>query len=141
MNHLEDYHQQQSSFGNPLGNVSRAPQSASAAWRPTPELIRSGYARKPIVGRCGENVSLHSARNVSHPVESSNGQFHDRQVIFQELLQEEPLQGMHPVIGSWIVGAQFAGFGIRDDTSRITGQDSPFRAVRIVPNVRDAVSI
>ncbi|MEK6631969.1 MAG: glutathionylspermidine synthase family protein, partial [Nitrospirota bacterium] len=48
-------------------------------------------------------------------------------------------EGWHPVIGSWVVGDEPAGMGIREDRSLIHGNQSrfvPHFVVKDVPDVK-----
>ncbi|OPY00935.1 MAG: putative acid--amine ligase YjfC [Syntrophorhabdus sp. PtaB.Bin184] len=48
------------------------------------------------------------------------------QAIYQEYRQLPAFSGNYPVIGSWIIGEEAAGIGIREDTSPITNNLSRF---------------
>jgi trypanothione synthetase/amidase len=69
-------------------------------------------------------------------VEENNGEFANRDCIYQEAFELPSFEGFYPVIGSWIVNRRFgfAGFGIREDKTLITGVDSPFACCRIISN-------
>jgi trypanothione synthetase/amidase len=106
------------------------PDLLRAEWSPTEALRRSGYVRKPVVGRCGRNISIHGADG--EPTHETGGEFHHRPSIFQERLHLPAHGGFHAVLGAWIVGDAFAGIGIREDSSPITNADSPFAALRVL---------
>lgn len=88
-----------------------------------PNINNTGYARKPLFSREGAGIELH---------------FPDGKIV-QELARETPqgwiYQTLNPlpkfgnawtVIGSWIVGNETAGIGIREDISPITKDSSHF---------------
>jgi len=95
----------------------------------TPELSARKYVKKPIDGRCGSNVVL---VDENETIEKSEGKFGDKKNIFQEGFTIPEIHGHYPVLGSWIIGGKYAGFGVREDTKLITDTNSPFAGVRIV---------
>lgn len=109
------------------------PNLLRAEWSLTEVLRRGGYVRKPVVGRCGRNISIHGADGV--PTHETGGEFHRRPSIFQEHLKLPSHDGFHAVLGAWIVGGAFGGIGIREDSSPITNADSPFAALRVGSSV------
>jgi glutathionylspermidine synthase len=46
--------------------------------------------------------------------------------VYQEYVGLPEFQGSIPIIGSWIVGGESAGIGIREDTNKITKDTSRF---------------
>ena len=100
-------------------------------WTLTDELKKAPFVKKPIVGRCGRNVILNSA-NAHGVIEEHEGNFGDRNSIYQELFSLKKYDGYYPIIGSWIVGRLFAGFCIREDQKLITDGDSPIAPCCIV---------
>lgn len=87
------------------------------------------YVKKPIVGRCGENIEIVGGNR--EKIEANEGKFSDRSSIYQDAFDIEKHQGFYPVIGSWVIGSKYAGFGIREDTKMITEYNSPYAACRI----------
>lgn len=92
-------------------------------------LKSSGYAEKPIVGRVGRNVTLRdgSGEVTAH----TEGNFGDRQMVYQELFDLECYDGYYAIIGAWMIGDGFGGVGVREDSTKITGLESPFSSVRV----------
>ena len=88
------------------------------------------YVKKPIVGRCGQNVQIVSPDG--EKIEECVGNYGNRDFIYQEVFDIQKFDGFHPVIGGWVVGRRAAGFGIREDTKLITDHHSPFGCCRIV---------
>ncbi len=85
------------------------------------------YIKKPILGREGANIQLSGTFSDtlvdgSHqvPEYDSNG------YIYQEYAPLPNFQGKHPVIGSWIIGDEPAGIGIREDNTIVSGNGSHF---------------
>ena len=85
------------------------------------------FAQKPIWSREGANVLLVDGEDV---LERSGGSYGGEGFIRQALADIPKFDGNYPVIGSWLVGDEPAGMGIREDTARITGDRS-----RFVPHV------
>lgn len=81
------------------------------------------YCKKPIFSREGANVSLVRANAV---VEESEGDYGKEGYVYQELVDIDSYDGMYPVIGSWIVGGESCGIGIRETRSRITHDMATF---------------
>ena len=81
------------------------------------------HVEKPYFSREGTNVRLIQNGSL---LESSDGPWHAQPKVYQELHPEITFSGNHPVIGSWIIGGEPAGIGIREDTSLITSNTSRF---------------
>lgn len=105
------------------------PAVLRASFELTDELRRSGYARKPIVGRVGRNVTITAPSG--DVAAASGGNFGDRDVIYQELFPLTQRDGLYAILGGWVIGDVYCGTGIREDKSIITGLDSPFSALRV----------
>lgn len=80
------------------------------------------YVRKPIYSREGANVELHTARGmVAEP-----GSYGAEGFVCQAYAPLPDFDGRFPVVGSWIVGDEAAGIGIRENTQQITTNVSRF---------------
>ncbi len=80
------------------------------------------YVRKPIYSREGANVELHTARGaITQP-----GSYGAEGFVYQGYAALPDFNGNFPVIGSWIVGDEAAGMGIRENTQQITTNTSRF---------------
>lgn len=90
---------------------------------PAVSALASNYARKPLLSREGANVSLYH-----HGVllEEAPGSYGAEGHVIQQLHLLPDFDGNFPVIGSWIIGGQPAGIGIREDATRITRNTSRF---------------
>ena len=85
------------------------------------------WAHKPILSREGANVSLVSSGTTYTPSGSDFNPMYDKSgYVFQQWIDIPSFDGFHPVIGSWIVGEESAGIGIREDKSTVTGNNSHF---------------
>jgi glutathionylspermidine amidase/synthetase len=97
----------------------------------TNNLKQIPFVKKPIVGRCGHNVTLYDVNGES-VIDETKGKFIDRNCIYQELFSLTKFDGYYPIIGSWMINDLFAGFGIREDKKLITDADSPVTACAII---------
>lgn len=85
------------------------------------------FVKKPILGREGANIHLagtfsDTLLNGSHLA----AQYDEDGYIYQKYAPLPQFQGKHPLIGSWIIGDEPAGIGIREDKTIITGNGSHF---------------
>jgi glutathionylspermidine synthase len=81
------------------------------------------YARKPILSREGANIEL--VRNY-YTVEKTEGEYGEEGYIYQQLCELPNFDGNYPVVGSWIIGQEPAGMGIRESKNLITDNKSRF---------------
>lgn len=80
------------------------------------------YLSKPIFSREGANINIyHGDRTYQTP-----GIYQDIPVIYQSYSCLPKFDNCYPVVGSWIVGDEPAGIGIREDNSPITQDTSQF---------------
>jgi glutathionylspermidine synthase len=80
------------------------------------------YVKKPLLSREGANITVHTMRE---HIESS-GDYGAEGYVFQELAPIPEFDGRRPVIGSWIVGQEAAGMGIRESGGWVTDNTSRF---------------
>jgi glutathionylspermidine synthase len=92
---------------------------------PSDEMKDWGYAKKPFLSREGANVTLRFGE-LDNRIEVSGGDYGAEGFIYQALAKLPDFQGRHPVIGSWIIGQEPAGMGIRETTGLITNNTSRF---------------
>ena len=81
------------------------------------------YVKKPLLSREGTNITMVENEKL---IASSVGDYGAEGFIFQELCKLPSFNGNHPVIGSWIIGQQPAGIGIRESNGLITDNLSRF---------------
>lgn len=81
------------------------------------------YCIKPRHGREGQNVKLIRRGEI---LESSNGNYSSDEVVYQELVPIRSFDGRYPVMGSWIIGGEASGIGIRETSTLITDNMSNF---------------
>ncbi|WP_294275670.1 glutathionylspermidine synthase family protein [uncultured Chryseobacterium sp.] len=81
------------------------------------------YARKPVYSREGSNVTLYRDKVA---FEHNDGGYEKEGFIYQQLFDLPDFDGNHPVIGSWVIGQEPAGIGIRESVHLITNNQSRF---------------
>ena len=90
---------------------------------PAHEQLGNSYVRKPLFSREGANVELVD-RGVADPV--LDGGYGDGIHIRQALRPPARFDDNHVIIGSWVVGNEAAGIGLREDDTRVTRNTSRF---------------
>jgi glutathionylspermidine synthase len=92
-----------------------------------PAYFESGkltnFVKKPILSREGANIHLVRQNNL---LEHSDGTYGKEGFIFQALFELPNFNGAYPVIGSWVIGQEPAGIGIRESSTLITNNTSRF---------------
>jgi glutathionylspermidine synthase len=88
-----------------------------------PTEIGTSYAKKPVYGREGNNVSIVSEGVLK---ERANGEYGEEGFVFQEYFPIPQFNGRTPVIGSWLIGGVSAGMGIKETTGLVHGNMSKF---------------
>ena len=81
------------------------------------------YVKKPILSREGANIQL-----VKHygTLEKTEGLYGAEGFIYQQLFTLPDFNDNYPVIGSWVIGGEPAGIGIREGKELITDNTSRF---------------
>lgn len=85
--------------------------------------LGSSYVRKPLFSREGANIELVSRGHHSPVLDQGYG---GEGWIRQALHVLPRFGGHYPVVGSWMVGDEAAGIGIREDRGRVTKNFSRF---------------
>jgi glutathionylspermidine synthase len=85
------------------------------------------YVKKPLLSREGENIMIVKNGSI---LASTEGNYGSEGYIFQEYSPITSFKGNYPVIGSWVIGCEPAGIGIRETQTPITDNLS-----RFVPHV------
>ena len=88
----------------------------------TPDKFGADVVRKPLLSREGSNVTIRSRGTVRW----QPGDYGKEGYVYQGVAPLPAFDGRYPVIGSWIVGEDAAGIGIREDDSPITRNSSRF---------------
>ncbi len=69
------------------------------------------YVRKPVFGREGSNIQVVRGGSVAL---STSGNYDQGASVYQQFHELQAYQGVYPVIGSWVIGGEAAGMGIRE---------------------------
>jgi len=80
------------------------------------------FVRKPFYSREGANIEIHGPRGVY----AQPGTYGAEGYVYQAYASLPDLDGNYPVIGSWIIGDEPAGMGIREDVTPVTRNTSRF---------------
>jgi len=81
------------------------------------------FVEKPLFSREGANVCL--VENLSKILQTP-GEYGDEGFIYQELCKLPEFDANYPVIGSWVIGGEAAGIGIRESNTLVTDNFSRF---------------
>jgi glutathionylspermidine synthase len=92
------------------------------------EKLRN-YVKKPILSREGANIDIVAGTDLVYHTE---GEYGEEGYIYQELFALPDFEGNYPLIGSWVIGQQAAGMGIREANTLVTDNLS-----RFVPHLID----
>ena len=87
-----------------------------------PGRFATDFVKKPLYSREGANVSISSRGEIIE----APGEYGEEGFIWQAYHPLPTFSGNHTVIGSWIVGEEPAGIGIREDDTPITKNSSRF---------------
>lgn len=93
-------------------------------------LKQTGYAIKPIAGRCGSNIDLISAGD--EVLDKSNGKFVDRKNIYQQLWCLPKVDGKHIQVCTFTVGGNYGGTCLRGDDSLVVKKESDIEPLIVV---------
>jgi len=85
--------------------------------------IGFNYVKKPLLSREGANISIFKNGFL---LESSEGEYGDEGFIYQQYCDLPVFGDNHPVLGSWLIGLEPAGIGIRESKNLITDNLSRF---------------
>lgn len=100
-----------------------------------PAYFESGrltdYVKKPILSREGANIELIRAGVV---LQQTEGEYGEEGHIYQQLFTLPSFDGNYPVLGSWIIGQEPAGMGIREARNLVTDNLSRFIPHLISPS-------
>jgi glutathionylspermidine synthase len=88
----------------------------------SPEQIQGDFVRKPMLSREGANVTLVQGGRAWQ----EDGPYGGEGYIYQAAAPLPCYDTAYTCIGSWVVGGQAAGIGIREDESPITKNTSRF---------------
>ncbi len=80
------------------------------------------WVRKPLLSREGANVTIHTMQD---HIEGT-GSYGAEGFVFQQLASVPIFDGRRPIIGSWVIGQEAGGMGIRESDGWVTDNSSRF---------------
>ena len=86
-------------------------------------LLGFDYAKKPLLSREGSNIQLMKYGSL---ISETDGEYGEEGFIYQKLCTLPEFDNNYPLIGSWIIGQESAGIGIRESDKLITDNLSRF---------------
>jgi glutathionylspermidine synthase len=85
-------------------------------------VVGDAWVKKPLLGREGANVTVHAG-----DVEvATKGRYDSRGYVYQAYAELGVFDGMRPVIGSWMIGDEPAGIGIRETNGYVTSNTARY---------------
>lgn len=102
-----------------------------ASFSPTENLKLEGYAKKPISGRRGDNVTLIGEGKT---LGETNGKFGAQENIYQQLWCLPQVDDQYVQICTFTVGGHYGGSCLRSDPSRVIVGDSDMQPLRVLPD-------
>lgn len=85
-------------------------------------VLNRNYVEKSIHGRQGENITLFGDNVFEH----TDGHYADQGYIYQERFKLPCIEGVYPVLGSWVINDEACGLSVRADSKLITDNNTPF---------------
>jgi glutathionylspermidine synthase len=82
----------------------------------TAEPLGETYVKKPLLSREGANIEIVTPNLIT----AIPGPYGQEGWVYQTFIPLPEFEGWHPVIGSWVVGDEPAGIGIREAQGLIT---------------------
>lgn len=113
------------------------PNLLKSSWDLTEEMRTSGYAKKPVSGRCGENVSLiaadgDSTDNNSKTLAETGGRFQKDNDVYQELCMLPKIGDQYVQVNTFSVAGTYGGIVLRCSSHPVVELSSETDVCRIV---------
>ena len=94
------------------------------------ELVKTGYAVKPIAGRCGSNIDLVSYHE--EVLDKTSGKFAEQKNIYQQLWCLPKVDGKYIQVCTFTVGGNYGGTCLRGDESLVIKKESDIEPLIVV---------
>lgn len=108
------------------------PNLLEASFELTDSLRAKGYVSKPIVGRCGHNITLYSASD--EVLAETGGKFDAENCVYQALFKLPEVDGYHVQVSTFTADGHDSGACLRCDKSLVVTTDSDLFPLRVVPD-------
>lgn len=96
----------------------------------TPRLAQSGYAVKPIAGRCGSNIGL--VDHKENVLDETHGQFDHQENIYQELWCLPKVANRYIQVCTFTVGGHYGGCCLRSDPTLVIKKESDIEPLIVI---------
>lgn len=93
------------------------------------ELIKTGYAAKPIAGRCGSNIGL--VNHEEQVLDETSGRFAEQENIYQQLWCLPKVSDRYIQVCTFTVGGHYGGACLRSDASLVIKGESDIQPLRV----------
>lgn len=100
-----------------------------ADFAPSDALKTTGYAVKPIAGRCGNNIDLVNHHNGL--LDTTSGQFSEQNAIYQQLWCLPKIENRYVQLCTFTCGGHFGGTCVRSDPSLVIRKESDIDPLRV----------
>lgn len=94
------------------------------------DLIKNGYAIKPIAGRCGNNIEL--VNHDEQVLDKTLGRFEQQENIYQQLWCLPKVANKYLQICTFTVGGHYGGSCLRADSSLVIKGESDMAPLRVL---------
>ncbi|MDU8924029.1 bifunctional glutathionylspermidine amidase/synthase [Pasteurellaceae bacterium LIM206] len=101
-----------------------------AGFELTEDLMKNGYAQKPIGGRRGDNVQLVTEKGEIS--DRTSGKFGGQTEIYQQLWCLPKVEDQYVQICTFTVGGHYGGCCLRSDPGRVIMGDSDMQPLRVL---------
>jgi glutathionylspermidine amidase/synthetase len=108
------------------------PNLLEASFELTDSLKEKGYVTKPIVGRCGQNITLRSPDD--EVLAETGGKFDAGNCVYQALFKLPNIDGYRVQVSTFTSDGHDAGACLRCDKSLVVTTESDIFPLRIVPD-------
>ncbi len=87
------------------------------------KFFNRSFVKKPLLSREGANISLVKDGKI---ILETEGEYGEEGFVYQQLYDLPNFNGNYPIIGSWLIGGESAGIGIRETKTLITDNCSRY---------------
>ncbi|BDH47284.1 bifunctional glutathionylspermidine amidase/glutathionylspermidine synthase [Salmonella enterica subsp. enterica serovar Choleraesuis] len=94
------------------------------------ELVQTGYAVKPIAGRCGNNIGL--VDHQEQVLDETAGKFSGQKNIYQQLWCLPQVDGRYVQLCAFTTGGHYGGVCARTETSLVIKKESDIDPLRVI---------
>jgi len=89
------------------------------------EPLAGDYVKKPKLSREGQNIVIVRKTEHGELLTMTDGSYDESEAVYQKFI-DVSVEGKTPILGSWVVGGEAAGMGIRECAGLVTDNTSQF---------------